>query len=88
MKLNPSLRSLIDQPEDHDTNDEHYEDAPDSDDEAPAKSKSTSEDAPSSVYNAHHRDPRYCGADVSCLWELTVVRFRRSFIFLCFLLLK
>jgi ribosome biogenesis protein MAK21 len=79
MQALPSLRSLLEQPEEQDADDEHYDDAPESDDEAaapkPAAASANGTATATAAYNAQHRDPRFCGAERSCLWELIPVRF-------------
>jgi ribosome biogenesis protein MAK21 len=69
----PSLTSLVDQPEEHEGDDdvEVFRDVPDEDEQAPAEPIAQGA-APSraNVYDSRKRDPERSNADKSCLWEL------------------
>ncbi|KIW37854.1 uncharacterized protein PV06_09839 [Exophiala oligosperma] len=63
----PSLAGLIDQPEDHDDDEEVFRDV-DEDGDQPAL---TLPDKPQSTfYDGHKRAPEHSNADNSCLWEV------------------
>lgn len=68
----PSLTSLVDQPEDHESDDEEvFRDVPDEDDEAPAQpAVQEQQSTRKNVYDSRKRDPEQANADNSCLWEL------------------
>ena len=68
----PSLTSLVDQPEDHESDDEEvFRDVPDEDDEAAAQPAAQEQQStPKNVYDSRKRDPEQANADNSCLWEL------------------
>lgn len=62
----PSIKSMLSTPEDHDSDseEEHYEDAPE---DAAAKDATPSKRP---HYDPRKRDPEYANADLACLWEL------------------
>ena len=70
----PSLTSWIDQPEEHDSDDEEvFRDVPDEEEGGHAEQPSTTElesSRPSNSYDSRKRDPEQTNADKSCLWEL------------------
>lgn len=71
----PSLLGLVDEPEDHGSDDEEvFKDVPDEGDEVSVQTVSQSSDkAPSKSpngYDSRKRDPEHCNADKTCLWEL------------------
>lgn len=88
MNIKPSLRSLIDQPEEND--EEHFVDIPSDEDEdekqqqldlkknkkrkfaSPQPIKSSTNDR---IYDGRKRDPKYCNADQTCIWELVIIVF-------------
>lgn len=63
----PSLAGLIDQPEDHDDDEEVFRDVDRDDDAAPLE---TSDKPQGNVYDGHKRAPEHANADNSCAWEL------------------
>lgn len=72
----PSLSTLVDQPEEDDSDDEEvFRDVPDEEDVAngaAAATPASSEPAKTSKtgYDSRKRDPEHSNADKSCLWEL------------------
>lgn len=67
------LSSLLDQPEDNDSDDEEvFRDVLDEDDEQPEPQPETetSTKKPKEKYDPRKRDPEHSNADESCLWEL------------------
>lgn len=73
-KAYPGLLTLIDQPEEDDSDGEEvFRDVPDEEDE-PAAGKSDKATEPANKvnngYDARKRDPLHSNADKSCLWEL------------------
>jgi ribosome biogenesis protein MAK21 len=72
MKENPSLKSLINQPEEDDE-EEHFTDVDRISDTASNVSEKQPSTTSSSHYDGRKRDPRYANAEKSCLWELTLL---------------
>lgn len=66
-KTFPSLTSMIDQPEDHEDDDEVYHDV---DERGQIDNPKTQDVAGVNFYDAHKRAPEHANADGSCLWEL------------------
>jgi ribosome biogenesis protein MAK21 len=67
----PSIRTLITDPEPNEEDDEEvFQDAPDSDTEAPAKPAAAPTPKAGPKYDGRKRDPLHADADQSCLWEL------------------
>ncbi|KAJ5568700.1 Ribosome biogenesis protein NOC1 [Penicillium hetheringtonii] len=67
------LSSLLDQPEDNDSDDEEvFRDVPDEDDEQlePAPVDESKSSKSKEKYDPRKRDPEHSNADQSCLWEL------------------
>lgn len=67
------LRSLFDQPEENDSDDEEvFRDVPDEDDEkqGEAEVSETKPKEPTNGYDPRKRDPEHSNADRTCLWEL------------------
>lgn len=65
------LSSLLDQPEDNDSDDEEvFRDVLDEDDELPAPVPVDETKTPKERYDPRKRDPEHSNADQSCLWEL------------------
>ena len=76
MKQKPALWSFILSPEAEDE-EEHFQDAPEEGTETEQGSKGHKSDDNSgggSSYRGLHRNPLYCHAETSCLWELERVR--------------
>lgn len=75
-KTFPALQSLVDQPEEDESDEEEvFRDVPDEEDgEKQAEATQTSEAAQSQKksngYDPRKRDPQHSNADKSCLWEL------------------
>lgn len=75
-KTFPALQSLMDQPEEDESDEEEvFRDVPDEEDgEKRAETTQTSEEAQprkqSNGYDPRKRDPQHSNADKSCLWEL------------------
>lgn len=64
----PSIKSMLQSPEDNaDSDEEHYEDAPEEGESAAPKKES---EAQHTHYDARKRNPEHAHADLSCLWEL------------------
>lgn len=64
------LQSLVDQPEDNESDGEEvFRDVPDEDDEQPAPIVET-KSKPTNGYDPRKRDPEHSNADKTCLWEL------------------
>ncbi|KIX04299.1 uncharacterized protein Z518_05166 [Rhinocladiella mackenziei CBS 650.93] len=63
----PSLAGLIDQPEDHEDEEEVFRDV---DEDADVTDPATIEKPAGNVYDGHKRAPEYANADNSCVWEL------------------
>ncbi|KAJ5832295.1 hypothetical protein N7474_000606 [Penicillium riverlandense] len=64
------LQSLVDQPEDNESDGEEvFRDMPDEDDEQPAPIVET-KSKPTNGYDPRKRDPEHSNADKTCLWEL------------------
>jgi ribosome biogenesis protein MAK21 len=63
----PSLSGLIDQPEDHDDDEEVFRDVDEDDTEVPTDLPDKSQ---GSLYDGHKRAPEHANADNSCLWEV------------------
>jgi ribosome biogenesis protein MAK21 len=64
------LQSLLDQPEDNESDGEEiFRDVPDEDDEQPAPIVET-KSKPTNGYDPRKRDPEHSNADKTCLWEL------------------
>ncbi|KAJ2725395.1 RNA-binding ribosome biosynthesis protein mak21 [Coemansia sp. Benny D115] len=69
LSVNPQLYTMLTQPEDND-DEERIVDADSDDDDASGKGKKTAAATGSkSRYDPLKRDPRYSGAETSCLWE-------------------
>ncbi|KAL2006151.1 hypothetical protein VTN00DRAFT_9805 [Thermoascus crustaceus] len=70
------LQTLVDQPEENESDDEEvFRDMPDEDDEqqqgqAATQSAETTPQKPKNGYDPRKRDPEHSNADKSCLWEL------------------
>src|SRR5690554_5518683 len=62
LKERPSLRTLLTQPEDGDSDEEHFVDA-----DKPASAPPT---LPKDSYDPSKRNPSFANATKSCLWEL------------------
>lgn len=72
-KTYTGLVSLIDQPEEDESDDEEvFRDVPDEEDQPNETSKEVAETAKKVVngYDSRKRDPQHSNADKSCLWEL------------------
>lgn len=73
-KTYPGLLSLVDQPEEDESDDEEvFRDVPDEDDqqeEAETSKQVETTKKVSDVYDARKRDPQHSNAEKSCLWEL------------------
>lgn len=73
-KTYPGLLSLVDQPEEDESDDEEvFRDVPDEDDqqeEAETSKQVETTKKVSHVYDARKRDPQHSNAEKSCLWEL------------------
>ncbi|KEF54093.1 uncharacterized protein A1O9_09888 [Exophiala aquamarina CBS 119918] len=63
----PSLSGLVDQPEDHDDDEEVFRDV---DEEGTEAQASNDLKAQATFYDGHKRAPEYANADNSCAWEL------------------
>ncbi|EXJ84788.1 hypothetical protein A1O3_05460 [Capronia epimyces CBS 606.96] len=63
----PPLTGLIDQPEDHDDDEEVFRDV---DEDATAPPPATLNQPQGNVYDGHKRAPEHAKADNSCAWEL------------------
>lgn len=64
----PSLKALIDEPEEHDLDEEHFRDVDeDAGVETSAISAKTNQEV---IYDSKKRDPEHSNADRSCLWEV------------------
>ena len=76
MKHQPGLKMLLTQPEDED-DEEHFVDVDtgDDDDTRAAKPQAAAAAQPSAGrrYDALKREPKFAGAELSCLWEITSV---------------
>ncbi|EXJ55539.1 hypothetical protein A1O7_08467 [Cladophialophora yegresii CBS 114405] len=75
VKTFPSLKSLIDEPEDHEDDDvEVFRDVPsgDEDEDRPGTAVLAADAAPksTSTYDAHKRDPLHANAATASLWEI------------------
>lgn len=73
----PSLSSLIDQPEEHDADEEAYEDVCDSEDEISKPRERKASSGKVLAYNSRKRDPEHSNAENGCLWE--VIPFQMHF---------
>jgi ribosome biogenesis protein MAK21 len=84
----PSLRSLIDQPEEND--EENFVDIPSEDEQEHNNDKqpwsfdlrnkkrkfpSQPINTNNKTYDGRKRDPKYCNADQTCIWELVIIDF-------------
>ena len=76
-KTFPSLKSLMDQPEDHGQDEEHFQDVAEDEDVDSSTSLHTNAQTPSltlpstlSTYDPRKRDPIHSNADAACAWEL------------------
>lgn len=65
----PGLRRLVAEPEDDDE-EEHFVDAPDSEDEGAKKESVAPVKKWDTAYDGKKREPQYAHAENSCLWEL------------------
>jgi ribosome biogenesis protein MAK21 len=73
IKTFPSLKSLIDEGEDHEDDDiEVFRDVPDEDDELPptASTNGPKTEPNSHTYDAHKRDPLHANASAASLWDI------------------
>ena len=77
VKTLPSIKSLIDEPEDHEGGDdvEVFRDVPDEDDEPSITTPTTptpdsDQTTPRTTYDAHKRDPLHANTTTTCVWEL------------------
>ncbi|KAL1955791.1 hypothetical protein VTO42DRAFT_8111 [Malbranchea cinnamomea] len=68
----PSLTSLVDQPEDHESDDEEvFRDVPDEDEQVSTEpAMQEQQRTRKNAYDSRKRDPEQSNADNSCLWEL------------------
>jgi ribosome biogenesis protein MAK21 len=66
----PGLSALIDQPEEHDLEDEIYEDVQEPGDGTPPPRESQPKCAGDHAYDGRKRDPEHSNAENSCLWEV------------------
>ncbi len=66
----PGLGALMDQPEEHDTDDEVYEDVREPEDEARSRKESQQIRGKGHAYDSRKRDPEHSHAENSCVWEL------------------
>ena len=73
----PSLSALIDQPEEHDLDEEVYEDVLDPEDGPALPRKSAASSGEPYAYDSRKRDPEHSHAENSCLWE--VIPFQAHF---------
>lgn len=72
-KTYPGLLSLVDQPEEDESDEEEvFRDVPDEDDQREAEASKQVETTKnvSDGYDARKRDPQHSNAEKSCLWEL------------------
>jgi ribosome biogenesis protein MAK21 len=70
LAANPALKGMLSDPEDA-AADEHFADAPASDDEREEAGDDVEARAPGSGrYDPRKREPQYAGAEKTCLWEL------------------
>lgn len=70
-KTYPSLTALIDQPEDHEDDEEIFHDVDDVEEDAPTRNQTQTFNKQDSVtYDAHKRDPSHANADNTCAWEI------------------
>jgi ribosome biogenesis protein MAK21 len=72
-KTYPGLLSLVDQPEEDESDEEEvFRDVPDEDDQQEAETSKQVETTKKANdgYDARKRDPQHSNADKSCLWEL------------------
>jgi ribosome biogenesis protein MAK21 len=76
-KTYPGLLSLVDQPEEDESDEEEiFRDVPDEDDqqeEAETSKQAVTTKKVSDGYDARKRDPQHSNAEKSCLWELVSV---------------
>ncbi|EDO31525.1 predicted protein, partial [Nematostella vectensis] len=70
LKIKPGIKSLIEQSEDND-DEEHFVDIPDDDDDDESPSARQPCAPCPERYDMKHRNPLYCHAERSCLWEVT-----------------
>jgi ribosome biogenesis protein MAK21 len=73
----PSLSALIDQPEEHDLDEEVYEDVRDPEDGTAAPRKADTSSGRLHTYDSRKRDAEHSHAENSCLWE--VIPFQAHF---------
>lgn len=64
----PDLKTLLNEPEDDDEEEEFYADAPSQPEDADAPTQKTGQKR--AVYDGRKGDPRWSNADKSCLWEV------------------
>jgi ribosome biogenesis protein MAK21 len=70
-KLNPSVLSMLSDPEaDDEDEEEHYVDVPEDGVEVPQATKSKTPKPINQLYDSKKRDPLYTSADCSCLWDI------------------
>lgn len=70
MQAFPGLSALIDQPEEHDADDEICEDVQELEDKVSLPRKSRMSQNSGRAYDGRKRDPEYSNAENSCLWEV------------------
>jgi ribosome biogenesis protein MAK21 len=73
----PALTGLVDQPEEHDEEDEHFQDVDDGESETLQRAQKDrlqklerKDNAKRNTYDGRKRDPEHSHADNSCAWEL------------------
>ena len=66
----PGLSALIDQPEEHDLDEEVYKDVREPQDKGPMPPESQNFPGKGKAYDGRKRDPEHSNAESSCLWEV------------------
>ena len=66
----PSLKALLDQPEEHDIEQEHFRDVDEGEQSGVAGQGAEDTTNADMLYDGKKRDPEHSNADRSCLWEL------------------
>jgi ribosome biogenesis protein MAK21 len=66
----PGLSGMIDQPEEHDLDEEVYEDVREPGEETPLPRDTSKTSGTSHSYDSRKRDPEHSNAENSCLWEV------------------
>ncbi|KAF7513428.1 hypothetical protein GJ744_009849 [Endocarpon pusillum] len=66
----PGLSALIDQPEEHDLDEEAYKDVTEPQDKGPMPPESQKFPGKGKAYDGRKRDPEHSSAESSCLWEV------------------